>query len=124
MNGTSPDASGADDDGLNTLQPTASQSATSILLGPCVVGWMLAIFGAGCVLTAFDNYRQGVLYPRDSLRVKIALWSVTILTVVAAGLNAQETYHYLISQARDYDSIAAFTVVDCLPALPQGASAV
>lgn len=111
---------GADPITTDVPAQNAQQLAATILLAPCVVGWTLALFLAGYVLCTFLAYRASSLYAADRRRVKVAVWVVTFGVLIDAGINANETYHYLVSQARDYDSLASFTAADCLPALPQG----
>lgn len=104
---------------VDTTVPEATQEVVTILFAPCVIGWILACFGAGYVASTSLSYMTGPLYRTDRPTIKLAVWLVLVFVLMSSALNANEIYHYLVSQARDYDTFSAFTTADALVCLPQ-----
>lgn len=79
----------------DTLQPTASQTASDILNGPLAVGWTGAVFGAGIVVTVAYHYiATGTLYATDSRRTRFIVWLVPVLVLWSSSINAAEIYEW------------------------------
>lgn len=104
----------------DSLDPTASQALADVFLGPCAVGWILAIFGCGVSVSNLLSYSQTSLYRNDPRRTQWSLWILTAFTLGSAGLNAAQIWHYTVTQRRSFEILADFQIIDCLPALPQG----
>lgn len=107
------------EDLINQLQPTASNHAAELLLGPCLVGWMIGIFTTGLLTCLFISYLIGPLYPQDSTWIRLSCWLVFLTTILSSLLNAMEAYWYAVHQARDFQTLRSFTIPDCLPIIPQ-----
>lgn len=104
---------------IDILQPTAGQQATTILLAPSVIGWMLALFGCGYVTSVANAYIGGDLFRRDPVRLKIAAVIIPLLVLISAAINAAEIFHYLTFQGRAFEDIAGIVAADCIVLLPQ-----
>ncbi|KAM0749377.1 hypothetical protein T439DRAFT_48756 [Meredithblackwellia eburnea MCA 4105] len=74
----------------------------------------------GVVVNTFWSYLASPLYPRDSVRTKIFVWTVVILDALATAINAWEIYHYGTWQDRTAAALYMVTPTDCLPPIVVG----
>lgn len=63
-------------------------------IGPMVLGCMSNLFLFGVVVQGFVDYKQTLLYRRDSLRTKLLFWTVLLFGACEATLYVLTIYRF------------------------------
>lgn len=103
---------------LDNFQPIASQHATTIILAPCVAGWLSSIFLSGYALSYSIAYLTSPLRSEPK-RIQALLVTVVLLVIANAAVHGVEIAHYLISQRRSFEDFQIFHWSDAIAPLPQ-----